>query len=313
MFTRLLVPTDFSPPSDAALAYARTLAGAFGARLHVLHVIDNVFLRAGVTDLRNAIKIAALRRLHDRLSDNDRCKFHVIAAVEQSDTPAGEVASYARTHNIDLIVMGTHGRNGVSHLLMGSVAEKVVRTAPCPVLTVREAPPPSRRANSGITRILVPTDFSAPSDAALACARKLAAGFGASLHLLHVLEDQPAGGAFGSEFHMADPPDVRTARLKDAQQRLAHRVIAHDPSDAYATTEVIVGKSAQTIVDYAADGDFDVIVMGTHGRGSVGVVLMGSVAESVIRRAPCPVMTARDVAEPVTVPLVDPGAIGASS
>ena len=58
MFTRLLVPTDFSPPSDAALAYARTLAGAFGARLHVLHVIDNVFLRAGVTDLRNAIKIA---------------------------------------------------------------------------------------------------------------------------------------------------------------------------------------------------------------------------------------------------------------
>ncbi len=312
MFTRLLVPTDFSPLSDAALAYAGTLAGAFGARLHVLHVIDNVFLRAGVTDPRNAIKTAALRRVHDRLSDNDRRRFHVIAAVEQSDTPAGEVASYARTHNIDLIVMGTHGRSGMSHLLMGSVAEKVVRTAPCPVLTVREAPPAWRRANSGITRILVPTDFSASSDAALACARKLAAGFGASLHLLHVLDDPPAGGAFGLEFYLSDPPDVYTARLKDAQQRLAHRVMAHDPSGTYATTQVMVGKSAQTIVDYTADGDFDVVVMGTHGRGGMAHLLMGSVAESVIRRAPCPVMTARDVAEPVTVPLVDPG-IGATA
>lgn len=312
MFTRLLVPTDFSPPSDAALAYARTLAGAFGARLHVLHVIDNVFLRAGVTDLRNAIKIAALRRLHDRLSDNDRCKFHVIAAVEQSDTPAGEVASYARTHNIDLIVMATHGRSGVSHLLMGSVAEKVIRTAPCPVLTVREAPPGSKRANAGMTRILVPTDFSPPSDAAVACGREAAAGFGASLHLLHVLDDQSVGGAFGSEFYLADSLDVRTARLKDAQERLAHRAIAHDLSGTPATTEVIVGRSAQTIVDYAADSGFDLIVMGTHGRSRVAHLLMGSVAESVVRTAPCPILTVRDMPEPVTVPVVDPGAVRAS-
>lgn len=312
MFTRLLVPTDFSAPSNAALAYARILAGAFGARLHVLHLIDNVFLHPVVADPRN-IETAALRNLHDLFSDDDHSRFHVVATVEASDTPADEVASYARTHNIDLIVMGTHGRSGVSHVLMGSVAEKVIRTAPCPVLTVHEAPPASRRAHSSITRILVPTDFSAPSDAALAHARKLAAGFGASLHLLHVLDDQSAGGAFGSEFYLADPPDVHAARLKNAQQRLAYRVTSHDPSGAYATTEVTVGKSAQTIVDYAADGDFDAIVMGTHGRGGMAHLLVGSVAESVIRRAPCPVMTAREVADPVVVPLVEPGAIVATA
>ena len=311
MFTRLLVPTDFSAPSDAALAYGRTLADAFGAQLHVLHLTGNLFLHAVVTD-RQAIETAALRSLEERLSDDDRHRLRVVVAVEQSDAPADEVASYARSHNIDLIVMGTHGRGGVSHMLTGSVAEKVVRAAPCPVLTIREAPPASRRTNSGITRLLVPTDFSAPSDAALGCARRLAAGFGASVHLLHVLDDTPAGDALGSEFYVASPPDVRAARLKDAQERLAHRVAAHDPSGASATTEVIVGKSAQTIVDYAAEGDFDVIVMGTHGRSGIAHLLMGSVAESVIRRAACPVMTVRNLAEPASVPIVDPGALGAT-
>ena len=308
MFTRLLVPTDFSPPSDAALAHARILAGAFGAHMHVLHLIDDLRLHTVVTD-RQTIEAAALRSLSDRLSDDDRRRFHVIAAVEHGDTPADEVASYARTHGIDLIVMGTHGRSGVSHLLMGSVAEKVVRTAPCPVLTVRETPPGSKRAKTGMTRILVATDFSPPSDAAVACARKLAAGFGASLHLLHVLDEPSAGAAFGSEFYLADPPDARMARLKDAQERLAHRVTAHDPSGTPATTEVIFGRSAQTIVDYADDGDFDLIVMGTHGRSGMAHLLMGSVAESVVRTAPCPVLAVRDVAEPVTMPVVDPGAV----
>jgi nucleotide-binding universal stress UspA family protein len=312
MFTRLLVPTDFSPPSDAALAYARTLAGAFGASLHVLNLTDNLFMQAVVTD-RQTIEAAALRSLSDRLSEDDRRRFHVVAAVEQSDAPADEIASYARTHGINLVVMGTHGRSGVSHLLLGSVAEKVVRTSPCPVLTVREAPPGSKRTSTSVTKILVPTDFSPPSDTAAAYGRKLATVFGASQHLLHVLEDPLTSGAFGSEFYLADPPDARMARLKDAQERLAHRVAAHDPSGTPTTTEVIFGRSVQTIVDYAADNEFDLIVMGTHGRSGVAHLLMGSVAESVVRTAPCPVLTVRGVAEAVTAPSVNPGAVEATT
>jgi len=309
MFTRLLVPTDFSPPSDAALAYARTLAGALGAQLHVLRLTENVFLHAVVSD-RQTIEAAALRSLNDRLSEDDRRKLQVTFVVEQSDDPADDIARYAHTQNITLIVMGTHGRTGVSHLITGSVAEKVVRTAPCPVLTVREAPAVSKQAKIGMTRILVPTDFSAPSDAAVVYAQNLAAGFGASLHLLHVLDDPLTSGAFGSEFYVADPQDARMARLEDAKTRLAHRV---SPGGTPATTEVIFGRAAQTITDYAANGDYDLIVMGTHGRTGVSHLLMGSVAESVVRTAPCPVMTVRNVAEPITVPVVDPGALGAAT
>lgn len=139
MFHRILVPTDFSAPSDAALAYARTLAGQFGASLHLLHVLENVFLRAIVAD-PHALETAALRHLHDRLTDDDLRWLGALAVLEKSDIPAEEIVSYARNAGIDLIVMGTHGRTGLSHVLMGSVAERVVRTAPCPVMTTRNAP-----------------------------------------------------------------------------------------------------------------------------------------------------------------------------
>jgi nucleotide-binding universal stress UspA family protein len=103
------------------------------------------------------------------------------------------------------------------------------------------------------------------------------------------------------------------ARLEDAKARLAHRMGAHDPGGTHPTTEVIFGRAVQTIADYAANGDYDLIVMGTHGRSGMAHLLMGSVAESVVRTAPCPVMTVRDVAEPITVPAVDPGAIVATT
>lgn len=310
MFDRLLVATDFSAPSDAALGYARTLAGTFGATLHVLSVIDNQFLRVALGDPRNQ-ETAALRQLHDRLTDEDRRRFRALPVVERSDAPADEIASYARTHDVDLIVMGTHGRSGMARILMGSVAEKVVRTAPCPVLTLRETP--SGKTDGRPARILVPTDFGAPSDGALGCARRVAARFGSSLHLLHVLEDPSVNGAFGSEFYLADSPDVRAARLNDAQERLAHRVIGNDRSQVHATTEIVSGRCAQAIVDYAANGNFDLVVMGTHGRGGVAHLLMGSVAEGVIRTAPCPVLTVREVRDRASVPVTEGSAITATA
>jgi nucleotide-binding universal stress UspA family protein len=135
MFTRILVPTDFSSQADAALADARALAAQFGATLHVLHVFENVFLRAVVGDPRT-LESAAQRHLEERLTPEDRQK-GAVAALEISDEPAKEIVQYAREAGIDLIVMGTHGRTGLPHVLLGSVAEHVVRTAPCPVLTTR--------------------------------------------------------------------------------------------------------------------------------------------------------------------------------
>ncbi len=152
MFTRILVPMDFSAPSDAALEYARTVATRFGASLHLLHVAEDPYRSVYTTDvfvpeiegLRDGILDSALGRLEDRVSPQDVSGRHTtIDAV--IGTPAWSIVDYAGAHDIDLIVMGTHGRGGMSHLLMGSVAERVVRTAPCPVLIVRG---PGKRATT---------------------------------------------------------------------------------------------------------------------------------------------------------------------
>ena len=134
MLMRILVPTDFSAPSDAALAYARMLANQFDAALHLLHIGENPFLRATVAD-RRSIEEAPGRWLEERLTDDDRRR-GAVTVVENSDEPAKEILQYAQSANIDLIVIGTHGRTGLARLVLGSVAEAVVRAAPCPVLTV---------------------------------------------------------------------------------------------------------------------------------------------------------------------------------
>ncbi len=146
MFTRILVPIDFSAPSDAALEYARTVATRFGASLHLLHVAEDPYRALysaevyvpEVEGLRDEILADATSRLKNRLQSSDIRELNATAEAVIG-TPAGAIVEYAGAHEIDLIVMGTHGRGGMSHLLMGSVAERVVRTAPCPVLTVRQA------------------------------------------------------------------------------------------------------------------------------------------------------------------------------
>lgn len=132
----VLVATDFEPASAAALVYGRALARAFGASLHLLHVVENQFLRPSPSDPA-AVKTARVRALNDRLTPADRTELNARAVLEVSDETAHTIVTYARNEKIDLIVMGTHGRSAVSQLLVGSVAELVVRLAPCPVLTVR--------------------------------------------------------------------------------------------------------------------------------------------------------------------------------
>jgi universal stress protein A len=146
MFSRILVPTDFSPPSAAALDYARILAAKFGSSLQLLHVIDDptsesAFVADGfapsTTDIRRALMDQARTRLDRLMTPVDRTRYHA-AADAVFGPPAQAIIDFAGATGCGLIVMGTHGRTGLAHLLMGSVAEQVVRTAPCPVLTVRQ-------------------------------------------------------------------------------------------------------------------------------------------------------------------------------
>jgi universal stress protein A len=141
----ILIPTDFEEAADTALTYGRALAERFGATLHVLHVPENICLSAFAAEnyaalypqIQRDVENAARARLAELVIDSDHSGPKTRAVVLTSNAPALTIVDYAKDHRVDLIVMGTHGRGALAHLIMGSVAERVVRLAPCPVLTVR--------------------------------------------------------------------------------------------------------------------------------------------------------------------------------
>jgi nucleotide-binding universal stress UspA family protein len=145
-----------------------------------------------------------------------------------------------------------------------------------------------------LRRILVPTDFSAPSRSAIAFARNLASRLGASLHLIHVLDDPFVTGAFAPEVYVPPPADLRDRWIAGAEELLGAQLTADEHALFRSTQEVVFGPPARAIADYAATHDIDLIVMGTHGRGAVAHLFIGSVAERVVRTAPCPVLTVRE-------------------
>jgi universal stress protein A len=139
-----------------------------------------------------------------------------------------------------------------------------------------------------ITRILVPTDFSVDAEAALKYAVELARGFQATVHLLHVVEDPLAAGVWSSDVYTAEIAGLQINLVRDAEARL-RRIVPEGAGTV--STEVRTGPAARQILESAREKAVDLIVMGTHGRTGLAHILMGSVAEKVVRLAPCPVLT----------------------
>jgi nucleotide-binding universal stress UspA family protein len=154
-------------------------------------------------------------------------------------------------------------------------------------------------ARQGIKQILVPTDFSETADAALEYACVLAGQLGATVRLLHVLEDPIITEGLTAEAYIAEAPMVRNAMLRDAEERLEARRTPPREGAAQVEAEVLVGHGARTIAEYAGERNFDLIVMGTHGRTGIAHLLLGSVAERLVRTAPCPVLTVRQAVAPI--------------
>ena len=276
----VLVPHDFGDTSKTAMDYAIALARMFNAVLDVLHVRDRA---------DTVIPAQFPRELYEELQTTVRERLLRITALDETKpaldfhlrtgTAHAEILRFAKERRTDLIVMGTHGRRGVVHAVMGSVAETVVRTAPCPVLTVRKPPREYVTPN-----IVVPTDFGVASDTALSYGRTLAHTFGGRLHLLHVMEN------YFMRPIVADPHALEAAARRQLGERLTPS--DRDTLGAIATLEVS-DHPAAAIVEYANASYIDFIVMGTHGRQSTERLLTGSVAEHVVRTASCPVLTVR--------------------
>jgi nucleotide-binding universal stress UspA family protein len=159
MFSRILVPVDFSTPSEAALAYARMLAARFHGKLQLLHVVEEhlavplsegseMYVGVSIPE-RDVLIRNAEEQLAQRISGDDRGMFAATTKVLYGPgRTADQIVNYAVDEGFDLIVMGTHGRKGIAHVLMGSVTERVVQVAPCPVMTVRAVPEIATRAGA---------------------------------------------------------------------------------------------------------------------------------------------------------------------
>lgn len=290
-FSKILVPVDFSKHADAAIDTAIEMASHYDASITLMHVVEPVALvypedpgfytgpiMAGVMeDLRKALekkKDAAVEKGAKR-----------ITAEQSLGVPAAAIKDFAETGKYDLIVMGTLGRTGLAHFLLGSVAERVVRSASCPVLTVHERCKP-------FSKILVPTDFSADAEQALDAAIDVAVRWQASITLVNVY--QPIGYTFptGSGIYTSLPLDRVIEDQLESLDKLQQRALAKGAKQVEIAHRT--GHPPTEIRDLARSGGFDLIAMGTHGRSGVSHMLIGSVAERVARTAPCPVLTMRN-------------------
>jgi len=278
---RIVFPTDFSACAEHAFSHAAWFAAATGAELHALHVRFPDFEEGPDVEDEDFLPGAAPEDVLLR------------QVSVTADSAQDGIVRYAREHDADLVVMGTHGRTGIKRLVLGSVAEAVVRLAPCPVLTVPEHAPPG-----AVARVLVPVDFSSFAHPALSHAKALAALYGASLDVLHVVQEATVPVAYGLE-----PVVLATPELMAQAQEALSDLVRRTPGPAVPTGSHAVGGYAATeIVRFAEEHEAGLIVMSTHGATGLEHFLLGSVTEKVIRRAPCPVFTVRSLGRSLTGP-----------
>lgn len=297
---KILLPTDFSDCADHALTQAVDLAERFGATLHILHVVNELDpdwygltnAQDRATALREEIQDQALKRLHELAPDEPDRNVETVVSLQLSFDVAGTINEYVGEREIDLIVMGTHGRQGLERLMLGNVADKLIRHAPCPVLTVNEkAPWITSQEGTSITDILAPIDFSKHSQEALRTAKVFARAHDATLHLLFIAEKRVVPtfsdtGIPGANVVEMDPKIVENAEA--ALQQLYDSV---GGPDGEARMHVREGNVANDVVDFAEANGVGMIVMATRGLTGVDRFLLGSNTERIVRVASCPVLT----------------------
>lgn len=270
----VLFPTDDSEAAEAARPVAEAWARRYGATLHVLRV-DIV---PPIGDLR-----------FDAVPTEDTRTGNVVEALRRFTTAADAIRLYAEEVSADLVVIGTHGRSGWKRLSLGSTTEAVLRHSPCPVLTVGPKADPEVAGP-----VLAPLAFESASDLALETAVALAADLGTHVVALHVVEpiDIPIP-------YMMSLPPIREAEI---EARVAATLARWTDSVAGDTapveSDVRYGHAALQIDMTAEDLGAGLVVQASHGRRGVSRWVLGSVAEAVVRRAPCPVLTLRVGARP---------------
>jgi len=274
-FKKILCPVDFSDSSKQAFSFAKRLAEAFNAKLHVLHVTPKppeyyAYLVPEYGVYAPRMEEGIEERMNSFLEDW-KGAYQKFVRV---GTPYKNVLRMAEHDKYDLIVMGAKGVSPLAPMLVGGTAERVVRGARCPVITVREKP------DATIDRVLFCTDLSEDSLKAGPYATTIAEKFGATLYLLHVIElGEPHNEAM---YHKLEEQLLKKLKVTGKAKALTVKKMVRRNLEA-----------GMEISNFAREEKIDLVVMTTHGRGGLSRLLLGSVAEKVIRFAPCPVMTVR--------------------
>ncbi len=295
----ILVPTDFSSTADNALTYGADLAERTGAALHVLHVINEQdpewYDLADPLDMVDDLRRQLHNQAQHKLAALDaETKVETEVAVDISFNVANSIHDYIEDNDVDMLVIGAHGRTGVREMVLGSLAEKMLRHAACPVLTVGEhAPWEDTQQDLQVADILAPVDFSEGSKYALRIAKSFADLYKAHLDVLFVAEERVV-----PQFHDTGLPTMGVVRMDPdivARAEPAITQLAADVGgpDVPVTPRVREGGAAKAITDLATERDSDFIVMATRGLSGMQRIFMGSVTERVVRATPCPVLVVR--------------------
>jgi nucleotide-binding universal stress UspA family protein len=302
---RIVVPIDFSQAASDAQRRARKIADLFDAELHILHVTRSKELSGLPGRLLEADEEAS-GALFEHVSGwlgleegesapdlepEDETPSRVCRVIRHERSPHKGILAYTDEIEADLIIIGTHGEGGARGPLLGSVADRVVRMATCPVVTVRPDlatgdPPPDALDEPDARRlVVVPVDFSEPTDMLIAHAKHWAAAFGARVDVLHVIEEPSFPQFYQMDGFRADMPRLAS----EARDRMGRLVAETDGPAVDVETRVLIGTPAEEIVDYAQAQEARFILMATHGLSGLREYVLGGVTDQVIRSSPCPV------------------------
>lgn len=282
MYERILIPTDGSKTAAAAADAAIALAAENDAILHAIYVHELASLPYEFEEVPEEYRSRTHEAVEEIRDKAEAAGVDVEAAVLENEGPVHTaIIDYATEHEMDCIVMGTHGRTGVGRFVLGSVTERTLRESPIPVMGIHE----ETVFDPAFESILVPTDGSDDAWAALHHATDLANATGASLHLVHAIDLGGVTGDPGSGYFLD--------RLEEVGQDMLDRAASHatDAGISDVQTTLLRGSPQRVIREYAADKGLDAIVMGTHGRTGVQRWFLGSVTERVVRRSEVPVVS----------------------
>jgi nucleotide-binding universal stress UspA family protein len=288
----ILVPVDFSAVSKPAVNHAFALAEKFGSKVLLAHIVPNA-------DLANRImpteSYAIEHALYDAAKEDlpklipaavDNVKVHTIVKVGAVDA---ELLTIVQENNVDLVVMGTHGRRALSRWFLGSTTERMLRNVPVPVLTLSHLDPEKQSVSSGwpIRRILYATDLGEDSKSGFNLAVEIGRKTGASVTVLHCVEQ--ITGTWSST--MTDYLENQyERRLKSAQERLQAFMQRSKPDGVILDSLIVEGTPYEKILEVAKTRGIDLIVINLHGKASAERAFLGSTSDRVVRLAGIPVL-----------------------